>query len=471
MELTIEKWAKVNMEEASLPLFEEAVKCYKIGAYQSAYLMSYLSFKITIRHRIINTKYKPEAYGVEDWETEIIENLENEDWWEKTVNNIILSDPNNKKERNKMKEKGIEFEKKLGKMASIFNFKNRELAINKYNYFKDIRNSSAHARKETINAATVEQFWNYLQDNLSSFFVLGGQEYLISEITNAYKYKNTNEYSEKLNQLLLNVSIVFKSNSYNCFEEAFKNVLIIFEEKDKEFWSKFINSSSDNIQVGFMRYLMKNTELFSRFFGFFPEILTKSYTIDEKFIQDKISEYLKFQASYDEVKQKIYWSLIIECLCKYSDLIDLKDILKGYTYGIPSIEFTKKEIEVFQKKEVFNKILLNPHYIRFFDVEWEHIAQKIEYIEVEATGLFKYACLNKELIVILNKAINRLEDRKSSNSYGSWERTRSRLFEKIVEENRENINIVINRDNIVICDKMKEYMKHYQSMEPSSADL
>ncbi|MEW9939696.1 hypothetical protein AB2T96_19685 [Clostridium butyricum] len=39
--------------------------------------------------------------------------------------------------------------------------------LNRYEYWKNIRNSCAHAKDEHINSATVEQFWNYMQDDMN----------------------------------------------------------------------------------------------------------------------------------------------------------------------------------------------------------------------------------------------------------------------------------------------------------------
>ena len=53
---------------------EEAVTCYKVGAYRSAYLMSYLAFKTTIRERVLNAS-KPD--GIEDrcWKEQILAHI------------------------------------------------------------------------------------------------------------------------------------------------------------------------------------------------------------------------------------------------------------------------------------------------------------------------------------------------------------------------------------------------------------
>ena len=62
MKLRIEKWVE-DTKPFSAPvneLFTEAVNNYKFGSYRSAFIMAYLSFKLTIRERIINCTYGSE---------------------------------------------------------------------------------------------------------------------------------------------------------------------------------------------------------------------------------------------------------------------------------------------------------------------------------------------------------------------------------------------------------------------------
>ena len=90
MRLLIEDWSQKNLTENAVDLMEEAVMCYKVGAYRSAYLMSYLAFKTTIRERVLNAS-KPD--GIEDrcWKDQILAPLDNDNKWEETLNNIVFA--------------------------------------------------------------------------------------------------------------------------------------------------------------------------------------------------------------------------------------------------------------------------------------------------------------------------------------------------------------------------------------------
>src|SRR3712207_6479575 len=150
---------------------EESILCYKIGAFRSAYLMFYLVFKQTIRERIMTAPAYPDCYNNDiEWDKNVLKLLRNDDKWEDTINEIVTT----KKAGNKFKD--------------IFSYRNREKTLNRYEYCKNIRNSCAHAKDEHIDSATVEQFWNYIQDDMSEFFVLGGERYSLDELSRRHKY-------------------------------------------------------------------------------------------------------------------------------------------------------------------------------------------------------------------------------------------------------------------------------------------
>ena len=161
MKLLIEDWSQRNLTENAVDLMEEAVMCYKIGAYRSAYLMSYLAFKTTIRERVLNA---PKPDGIDDscWRNQILVPLDNDNKWEEALNNIVIAA--------KDEGKGV---------GAVFKYTNYERIRNRYEFWKNVRNSCAHAKDEHITSSTVEQFWNYMQDDLSEFYVLGGKQYLL----------------------------------------------------------------------------------------------------------------------------------------------------------------------------------------------------------------------------------------------------------------------------------------------------
>ena len=112
MKIEIENWSEKNLTDNAKILMKESVSCYKIGSYRSAYIMSYLAFKQTIRERIITSPTYPECYANSiEWDISVVNLLKSDDKWEDTINDIIEANP--RKETGK-------------KYASIFKFSNRK---------------------------------------------------------------------------------------------------------------------------------------------------------------------------------------------------------------------------------------------------------------------------------------------------------------------------------------------------------
>ena len=164
MRIQIEDWADKNLTNNAIELMTEAVMCYKVGASRAAFLLSYLAFKTTIRERVLEA-VKPDTIDDKCWEEQIINPLDNDNKWEEKLNAIVAA--------SKQDGKGE---------GAVFRFTNYERIKNRYEYWKNVRNSCAHAKGEHITSCTVEQFWNYMQDDISEFYVLGGRVYLFDRL-------------------------------------------------------------------------------------------------------------------------------------------------------------------------------------------------------------------------------------------------------------------------------------------------
>lgn len=135
MKLQVELWAekvKPFGEEAEY-LFKESVLCYKVGAYTSAFLMSYLAFRTAVRHRILKCTYRPSKYNNEQmWNFNICDPLKTDDSWEDALDKILEANHEN--------------------IKAIIYFENREKALTDLKYWRNIRNACAHAKKQPLIA-------------------------------------------------------------------------------------------------------------------------------------------------------------------------------------------------------------------------------------------------------------------------------------------------------------------------------
>ena len=136
MKMQIEDWSEKNLTPNAIGLMTEAVMCYKVGAYRASFLLSYLAFKTTIRDRVLMA-VKPDTINDKCWEEQIINPLDNDNKWEEKLNNIVAAS----------KQDGEA-------QGAVFRFTNYERIKNRYEYWKNIRNSCAHAKDEHITSCT-----------------------------------------------------------------------------------------------------------------------------------------------------------------------------------------------------------------------------------------------------------------------------------------------------------------------------
>ncbi|WP_419871807.1 hypothetical protein [Candidatus Pristimantibacillus sp. PTI5] len=433
MKLQIEKWVdKVRPFDANAEdLFQEAVICYKVGAYKSAFLMSYLAFKTTIKNRIVNCQYRPDSYHgkEEEWQSNILSILSNDDKWESHLNKIIDGDPD---------------PQSTSTTRAVIFFSNREEAKNEYTYWKNVRNKCAHAKKGTIDSSTVECFWSYIHDNMSKFYVRGGREYLVERFLEYYKYRDIEEPSRKL--LLINdINIVFKDSAqefFSVFLGKFYGInRHLITSGNVEFWRGIVDSPYENIQEGFVRSIMPNSDYFISFYEHFPKILSLATSIERRFIKDSFSKWMETWFEYTG-SNKNFWNILCVLLKNYPTEIDLNKIARLDLSIIENVEMNEEMLGILKNKRIFNKFVLGSGSY-FFDVDFDSIRRNNGRREKEIISWFEYVEWDKELIFAMNKAfrdLNRSIDALKKSMYGSWEYDRKKIYCELLVTYRERID-------------------------------
>ncbi|WCN36489.1 hypothetical protein [Aneurinibacillus uraniidurans] len=451
MKLQIEKWVDklkpfdANAEE----LFRESVICYKIGAYKSAFLMSYLAFKITIKDRILNCTYRPDLYQGKDaeWQENILKPLVDDDTWEKHLNQIIEADPN---------------PTSRSYSRAIILFENREEAKNEYNYWKNIRNKCAHAKKGTIDSSTVECFWNYVQDNLSKFYVLGGKEYLVERLLDYYKYRDIEDDQNKI--LLINdINIVFKHDSQDFFSKFLErfnsSVHFVINAHNADFWKDIVESQFESIQEGFVRSIMRDSNYFISFYEHFPQILNLAVSLERRFIKDSLSKWMGNWFGFIAGRRNtIFWDILCVLLKDYSSEIDINETSRIDLSIIRGVDFDDEKLEVLKKHRVFNKFILRSGSY-FFAVDFDSIGRNTGSREREVIPWFEYAEWDEEMLLAMNRAFRELNRRIESlrnSMYGSWEITRKRIYCELIQTYKDRIDLTLLETLDDLEDEFKE---------------
>ncbi|MCB2339951.1 hypothetical protein [Clostridium estertheticum] len=451
MRLEIENWAQINLSEDVVEIMNEAVICYKVGAYRSAYLMSYLSFKQTIREKILNAKDKPDKINEDDWKDKVIDVLNNDDTWEDCINNMISTAPDSPKNC-------------LGK---VFIFSNREKIKSKYDTWKYTRHSCAHWKTENINEATVVQFWNFMQDNLSEFYVNGGKKYLFNKLCDTYKYF-VPEDAEQLDKLLKELSIIYGKGTTILFEELFKEMNNDFKVNDinYKFWERILNSNYDNVRDGLINLINKyNYDIFFKFYKFFPQVFKYIYSLNSKYMQQKICPML--ERDYYFEYEECFWSIILRILDTDANIIDINKLTSSYEKLklIDRIDLEDCDIEKLRKYRVFNLFIQNAGKDFFSNDSYSHSDYYFKNNKSDAYVLecFDYIEWNMDMIKSIESGIYSLEEsicmREKDYSKENG-RKRKASYLKLVHEHESKIKDVLIKEgkNLADFENISKYL-------------
>ncbi|WZL81841.1 hypothetical protein QBE53_01705 [Vallitaleaceae bacterium 9-2] len=439
MKLLIEEWAENNLNDNAFEMMKEAVMCYKIGVYRAAYLMSYLAFKLTIRERLLSSNSKPDSISEASWNDEVISVLRNDDKWEDCINKMVNTAPDNNKTC-------------LGK---IFKFSNREKVKNNYETWKYIRHSCAHGKEENISSATVEQFWNYMQNDLSEYYLLGGEKYLADELYRTYKYF----YSLKqmhLNNLLKDISSVYKGDAKKCFNTLYtkEKTCLTTKQNNVEFWHVVFSYPDENISDGFIDLLYEHDEYFLDWYIKYPKLLYIMISRYKTFIQERLAQILE-KGYY--IEQYQFWNILCDILQIDNNLIDLYKITSDYNKlkmieTINSLEQSK--INILEKYKVFNLLLYNAGKDLFNNdstAQWEYYSWSSGKDDTYIIKCFDYIDWDMDLIEKMENSFDYLKENvKSRSNFDSRHNGNIRIetYEKIIKNSKDKIEETCKNSNI-----------------------
>lgn len=201
MQLIVEQWLiETNLPQEAIIAFNEAVRCYKAGAYRAALLFSYLGWGLSLRIRIL-TAQCPAGISSSLW-AGISVRLRNEDKWDNEV---------------------FECTQKLNP-APIFEVSDD--LRRQVRYWRDRRNDCAHFKVNEIGSPYVETFWQFLRSNLPKFVPRGSQAALIEEILRFFDPNQTPPGSDIGPIVTLIASSIETPDLVGFFEEVVDRLTI-----------------------------------------------------------------------------------------------------------------------------------------------------------------------------------------------------------------------------------------------------
>jgi len=439
VKLLIEEWGQKSLTGNAVSLIEESIMCYKVGAYRSAYLMAYLAFKTTIRERVIKAS-KPDCIEDKCWDEQILRPLDNDNKWEETLNNIIAATKEN--------GQGI---------GAVFRFTNYERIKNRYEYWKNVRNSCAHAKDEHITSSTVEQFWSYMQDDLPEFYVLGGKQYLLDKLCYDYKYIYT-VGKDELVKTLKEIAVVYRRDIRKCFEQFYeKNRECMTEVINKiDFWDAIVKTDNESISEGFLDFLYLHKDVFVVWYQMFPQLFFLMINRHKEIIQEYLAPFLEEQNNIEGV---VFWHLFVEILKVDAKLIDINKVASDYRKFIliKDIDLEDDEMALLHQHKLFKKFLFSAgndffkndsgsHYWYYFESERddEYVEQCFKYLEWDMEVIEK---LKDSIDCLINSCSARSNQysisngNKRKNAYKKIIGQYENIIKNIIQENQKEVGV------------------------------
>ncbi|WP_234881333.1 hypothetical protein [Bacillus mycoides] len=307
MKLEIEKFiSEVEFPEAAMSFIEEGILCYKVGAYRSSYIMSYLFFLNVVKYRVLESSHTPNGITADEWRGKKGQ-ISNEDAWENKVFDLINE----------------------GGTHSRY-FKISKSRIAQMEYWRVLRNDCVHSKDNLIAAAHVESFWLFVQSILPKLVINGSKDFLLSELEDYFDSVYFNN-PDKVQEIVRMIPHLAENNNIS---ELFVEIHDHFKGKRNyrlgdssgkahEFW-KTINSSENLlISINFNKFLIHSNEIFEIFIMRFPERFLKCYAekkpVISKFINQDLPDWLS--SNYPN-------AVSILCTCIRNELLDSKESKK-----------------------------------------------------------------------------------------------------------------------------------------------
>ncbi|WP_180229286.1 hypothetical protein [Bacillus pseudomycoides] len=303
MRLEIEKFiGEVSFPKAALSFIDEGILCYKVGAYRSAYIMSYLFLLNVVKYRVLESSSIPNGITEGEWNAKKTQ-ISNEDTWENKVFDLICAmDNSNSHSRY---------------------FKISKTRVAQMEYWRSLRNDCAHSKDNLIAAAHVESLWLFTQSILLKLVINGSKEFLMTELEDYFENVYFNDHN-KAQQIVKSIPHLAENNNivellieiHNVFKAKRNYSLNKPNGKGLEFWRAINDSGQIYLSDKFNEFLTSSNEIFSIFIAFFPERFTQCLNkrpIISHFINKELPDYLFF--NYPNAVELL-------CKCLRNELID-----------------------------------------------------------------------------------------------------------------------------------------------------
>jgi len=339
MRIQFEEWIEENQIPVdAMNLFKESISCYRIGAYRSAFIMSYIAFQNVLKQRILDATFSPNGINQNMWNT-ICNKLRDEDEWDKQVAECVKrTAPNN-----------------------IFLIPSSIVKV--YEGLRCVRNVCAHGKNGKIEYFHVEYLWSFIKDNFLKFVINGGKQGIIKMIEDHYDSTIT-AVGADITYIVTNINIGIKDDEINDFLNQLYQICVDTNSHEMSFsktwrqidlWDRLVNETTIPFQEHIINFMKNNHEdEIDRFITRYPHT-ADLFMSDERFLRKLWKEVIFKDWRSWQQGTWIIINKIIEKNCIPE--IEKNDFYNGlYKFVGKSYPSEEYKIEVLKKTDYFRRL-------------------------------------------------------------------------------------------------------------------
>ena len=242
---------KSMLNELTLGLFEDSIRCFDAGIYRQAYLLAYQGFTQYIRNIVLDAKM-PTGYDPNKWNG-VQAKLKNEKEFDEQVFTCI-------------QQKNCP----TGTPPVVAILDMPDTLRDDFTFWRNRRNDCAHYKAYDINASHVLAFYSMLNQYMLKITVEGGMKSLLREFKDAFDPAKTSP-KKSIQPLVDKILLMVHPSEMNDFFDGLKSVTrFLFDEKFYSILEGILSGTNKELKTYVIAYLRQSNDLVA-FLSHYPE--------------------------------------------------------------------------------------------------------------------------------------------------------------------------------------------------------
>lgn len=282
---------KSMLNELTLGLFEDSIRCFDAGIYRQAYLLAYQAFTQYIRNIVRDAKM-PTGYDSNKWNS-VQAKLKNEKEFDEQVFTCI-------------QQKSCPTV--TPPVVAILDMP--DTLRNDFTFWRNRRNDCAHYKAYDINSSHVLAFYSMLNQYMLKITVEGGMKSLLREFKDAFDPAKTSP-KESIQPLVDKILLMVHPSEMNDFFDGLQSATRFhFDAKFYSILEGILSGSNKELKKYVIDYLRQSNDLVD-FLSHYPEEVGQLVAKDE--VRTLwYSKLIYCRERFSIVAELIYVGLLVE---------------------------------------------------------------------------------------------------------------------------------------------------------------